>query len=61
MPVLNFGQPQDGVIQNRFITNDIQRSMTQMTDLLHIGPWFLFESFLNFRSAGFEVNPRISR
>ena len=61
MPVLNFGQPQDGVIQTAFITNDIQRSMTQMTDLLHIGPWFLFESFelfdLRFRGqpADFQV------
>lgn len=61
MPVLNFGQPQDGVIQTAFITDNIERSMTEMTALLNIGPWFLFENFqlgdLNFRGepADFEV------
>ncbi|MCB1729936.1 MAG: VOC family protein [Halieaceae bacterium] len=61
MPVLNFGQPQDGVIQTAFITDNIEQSMAEMTALLNIGPWFLFEKFqlgdLHFRGepAEFEV------
>ena len=45
MPVLNFGQPDGGVIQTAFITDDIQRSMDQLTRHLQVGPWFLFEDF----------------
>lgn len=62
MPVYNFGQPDGGVIQTAFITDDIQRSMAQMSALLHIGPWFLFERFelidLRYRGvpADFEVS-----
>lgn len=61
MPVLNFGQPQDGIIQTAFITDNIEQSMAEMTDLLNIGPWFLFEKFelgdLHFRGqpSDFEV------
>lgn len=62
MPVYNFGQPDRGVIQTAFITDNIQRSMTQMTTLLQIGPWFLFEDFqlldLHYRGepADFQVS-----
>lgn len=45
MPILNFGQPDGGVMQTAFITDDIHRSMEEMTALLNIGPWFLFENF----------------
>jgi hypothetical protein len=61
MTILNFGQPDEGVIQTAFITDDIHRSMTDMTRLLNIGPWFLFENFelndLHYRGApaDFEV------
>lgn len=61
MPVLNFGQPDRGIIQTAFITDDIQRSMEQMTAFLNIGPWFLFENFelldLHYRGqpADFQV------
>ncbi|QIB65431.1 VOC family protein [Kineobactrum salinum] len=62
MPVYNFGQPDRGVIQTAFITDDIQRSMAQMSTLLQIGPWFLFEDFqlldLHYRGepADFQVS-----
>jgi len=61
MPVLNFGQPDNGVIQSAFITDNIEQSMADMTRLLNIGPWFLFENFelgdLHFRDqpADFQV------
>jgi hypothetical protein len=45
MPVFNFGQPDRGIIQTAFITDDIHQSMQRMTELLNIGPWFLFENF----------------
>jgi len=45
MPVLNFGQPDGGVIQTAFITDDIHQAMAQLTRQLNVGPWFLFENF----------------
>ncbi len=45
MSVFNFGQPDGGVIQTAFITDDIERDMLRMTEQLGIGPWFLFENF----------------
>lgn len=45
MPVLDFGQPMKSIIQTAFVTDDIQKSMGDMTQLLNIGPWFLFENF----------------
>ncbi|MEQ8514537.1 MAG: VOC family protein [Chromatocurvus sp.] len=45
MPILNFGQPDGGIIQTAFITDDICNSMTQMTEQLNVGPWFFFEDF----------------
>ncbi|MEM8662270.1 MAG: VOC family protein, partial [Pseudomonadota bacterium] len=45
MPVLDFGQPMKSIIQTAFVTDDIQTSMRDMTRLLNIGPWFLFENF----------------
>lgn len=45
MPLLNFGQPTDGIIQIAFTCADIHRSMREYTERLNIGPWFLFEHF----------------
>lgn len=45
MPVLNFGQPTDGIIQTAFIVPDIRAAMTLYTEKLRIGPWFLFQHF----------------
>ncbi|MBN7796627.1 VOC family protein [Parahaliea mediterranea] len=45
MPVLNFGQPDEGVIQMAFITDDLQRAMRDMSACLGVGPWFHFEEF----------------
>lgn len=45
MPLFSFGQPEGGIIQTAFVTDDIRRSMADMTRLLGIGPWFLFEDF----------------
>lgn len=45
MPVWNFGQPLDGIIQIAFIVDDIQAAMPVYAERLKIGPWFLFEHF----------------
>lgn len=45
MPLWNFGQPLDGVVQVAFTCEDIQESMTRFTRELGIGPWFLIEHF----------------
>jgi hypothetical protein len=43
MPVMNFGQPPEGVIQTAFIVEDIRAAMETFTRLLRVGPWFLRE------------------
>ena len=43
MPVLNFGQPYDGVMQTAFIVEDIHKEMERFTRLMGVGPWFLRE------------------
>ena len=45
MPLLNFGQPTNGIIQIAFTCADIHQSMREFTERLNIGPWFLFEHF----------------
>ena len=45
MSVFDFGQPDGGVIQTAFITDDVVRDMRRMTGQFGIGPWFLFENF----------------
>ena len=45
MSEFKFGQPEGGIIQTAFITDDIERDMAALAKLLNIGPWFLFENF----------------
>ncbi len=45
MPVWNFGQPMNGIVQVAYTTDDIRRDMDRFTRQLGIGPWFLFEGF----------------
>ncbi len=45
MPLWNFGQPVDGVVQIASTCADIQATMQQLTRALGIGPWFLIEHF----------------
>jgi Glyoxalase/Bleomycin resistance protein/Dioxygenase superfamily len=45
MSLLNFGQPDDGIIQMAYVVEDIQRAMQQWAEQLHVGPWFLLEHF----------------
>lgn len=45
MPMWNFGQPLDGVVQVASTCEDIHESMARLTRELGIGPWFLLEHF----------------
>jgi hypothetical protein len=45
MPLWNFGQPVDGVVQIASTCADIHATMQQLTRELGIGPWFLIEHF----------------
>lgn len=45
MPLLNFGQPADGVIQMAYVVPDLRKAMAAWTDRLKLGPWFLFDPF----------------
>lgn len=43
MPIMNFGQPGDGIIQTAFIVEDIRAAMDLFTKQMNVGPWFLRE------------------
>lgn len=45
MSLLNFGQPDDGIIQMAYVVEDIQAAMNHWVDQLKVGPWFLLEHF----------------
>jgi hypothetical protein len=45
MSLLNFGQPDDGIVQLAYVVEDIHRAMDQWVDQLKVGPWFLLEHF----------------
>lgn len=45
MSLLNFGQPDNGIIQTAYVVEDIQRAMKHWIDQLNVGPWFLLDHF----------------
>jgi len=45
MGLVNFGQPDDGVIQMAYVVEDIHRAMDTWVKKLNVGPWFLLDSF----------------
>ncbi|HEX4112105.1 MAG TPA: VOC family protein [Stellaceae bacterium] len=51
MPLLNFGQPVDGVIQMAYVVPDVRKAMTEWTERLKLGPWFLFSPFKPLRQT----------
>ena len=49
MPLLNFGQPADGVMQMSYVVKDIRQAIQNWIEKLHVGPWFLLEHFTGER------------
>ena len=45
MSLVIFGQPDNGVIQTAYIVEDIRKAIDHWVNKLHVGPWFLIESF----------------
>jgi hypothetical protein len=45
MSLLNFGQPDDGIVQLAYVVENIHRAMDHWLDSLKVGPWFLLEHF----------------
>jgi len=45
MGLVNFGQPDDGVIQMAYVVEDIRQAMDTWVKKLNVGPWFLLDSF----------------
>jgi hypothetical protein len=45
MSLLNFGQPDDGIIQMAYVVEDIHRAIDRWVGQLKVGPWFLLEHF----------------
>lgn len=64
MPLWNWGQPINGIIQVAFTCDDIEASMRDWTARLNIGPWFLFEHFqfqwLRYRGKPTELDVTIA-
>jgi len=45
MPLLNFGQPDNGIMQMAYIVKDIRQAIDEWVDKLNVGPWFLLDHF----------------
>jgi hypothetical protein len=45
MSLLNFGQPDQGIIQTAYVVKDIHAAIHQWVEQLKVGPWFLLEHF----------------
>ena len=45
MPQLNFGQPDNGVMQMAYVVKDIHQAIDEWIKCLKVGPWFLLEHF----------------
>jgi hypothetical protein len=45
MSLVNFGQPDDGIIQMAYVVEDIHRAIDTWVKPLNVGPWFLLDSF----------------
>jgi hypothetical protein len=43
LPLLNFGQPVDGIVQLGFVVDDLEAALDRYTQLLNVGPWTVFE------------------
>ena len=49
MTLLNYGQPEDGIIQMAYVVEDIESAMSHWTASLRAGPWFLLPHFTGER------------
>ena len=45
MGQVNFGQPDDGIIQMAYVVEDIHQAMDAWVKKLKVGPWFLLDRF----------------
>lgn len=45
MPLWNFGQPLDGIVQVAFIVEDLEAEMRRFRQELNLGPWFVIDHF----------------
>lgn len=45
MTKLNFGQPDDGIIQMAYVVEDIHEAMRQWSTVMEVGPWYLLDNF----------------
>jgi hypothetical protein len=56
MALVNFGQPDNGIIQMAYVVEDIHRAMRHWVEKLNVGPWFLLDSFTGI-DAQYRGNP----
>jgi Glyoxalase/Bleomycin resistance protein/Dioxygenase superfamily len=64
VPVWNWGQPLNGIIQVAFTVENIAESMETFTRQMNIGPWFLIEHFsfdwLRYRGEPSDIDITIA-
>ncbi len=53
MPLVSFGQPDDGIVQMAYVVEDIHAAMKEWSGRMRVGPWFLLD-----RLAGVESQYR---
>jgi Glyoxalase/Bleomycin resistance protein/Dioxygenase superfamily len=51
MSLLNFGQPDGGIVQMAYVVEDIHRAMNEWVDQLKVGPWFLLDHFTGVEAS----------
>lgn len=60
MPLWNFGQPLNGIVQIAYIVEDIHAEMDRFARELKLGPWFLLEHFqfdwLKYRGEDVDIH-----
>src|SRR5690348_11970983 len=45
MPLLNFGQPANGIMQVAYVVQDVRAAIDEWIGRLNVGPWFLLDYF----------------
>jgi len=55
VPLLNFGQPPGGLVQLGFVVKDVHEEIERYSQLMNIGPWFVYE---NMALSGGEYRGR---
>jgi hypothetical protein len=64
MGLVNFGQPDNGIIQTAYVVKEIRKEISRWVKELKVGPWFLLEHFTgedpNYRGGSSKADVAIA-